>query len=58
MSRKSDYSKYHSFIENGQKWLQCCRCMKHIKVDTNTTKEQLELKALKSDIAYKWLKTG
>ena len=38
MSRKSDYSKYHSFIENGQKWLQCCRCMKHIKVDTNTGK--------------------
>ena len=38
MSRKSDYSKYHSFIENGQKWLQCCRCMKHQKVDIDTAK--------------------
>ena len=35
---KKDYSKYHSFIENGQKWLQCCKCMKHRKVDMDTAK--------------------
>ena len=37
-SRKKDYSKYHSFVEDGQKWLQCCRCMKHRKVDMDTAK--------------------
>ena len=36
--KKKDYSKYHSFVENGQKWLQCCRCMKHQKVDIDTAK--------------------
>ena len=35
---KKDYSKYHSFIEDGQKWLQCCKCMKHTKVDSDTAK--------------------
>ena len=29
---------YHSFIEDGQKWLQCHRCLKHRKVDMETTK--------------------
>ena len=38
MKKKTDYSKYHSFIEDGQKWLQCCRCMKHFKVDMDTAK--------------------
>ena len=29
----------HSYEdENGQKWLQCCRCMKHQKVDIDTAK--------------------
>ena len=38
MKKKTDYSKYHSFIEDGQKWLQCCRCMRHRKVDMDTAK--------------------
>tara|TARA_B100000287_G_scaffold224542_1_gene211927 strand:- start:1619 stop:2026 length:408 start_codon:yes stop_codon:yes gene_type:complete len=38
MKRKTDYSKYHSFIEDGQKYLQCCRCMKHRPVDMDTAK--------------------
>ena len=36
--KKKDYSKYHSFIEDGQKYLQCCRCMKHRPVDMETAK--------------------
>ena len=36
--KKQDYSKYHSFIEDGQKYLQCCRCMKHRPVDMETAK--------------------
>jgi len=38
MKKKTDYSKYHSFIEDGQKYLQCCRCMKHRPVDMDTAK--------------------
>ena len=36
--KKKDYSKYHSFIEDGQKYLQCCKCMKHRPVDMDTAK--------------------
>ena len=36
--KKTDYSKWHSFYENGQKYLQCWSCLKHFPVDDNCGK--------------------
>ena len=38
MKKKTDYSKWHSFVEDGKKYLQCCICLKHIKVDMDAGK--------------------
>ena len=38
MKSKTDYSKWHSFYEDGQKYLQCWVCLKHFPVDDNTGK--------------------
>ena len=38
MVRKTDYSKWHSFYEDGQKYLQCWRCLKHYPVDDDCGK--------------------
>ena len=32
---KKQKQTYHSFIEDGQKYLQCKRCYEHVKVDTD-----------------------
>ena len=31
--KKTDYSQWHSFYEDGQKYLQCWSCLKHFPVD-------------------------
>ena len=36
--KKTDYSKWHSFVEDGQKYLQCWVCLKHYPVDNNCGK--------------------
>ena len=36
--KKTDYSKWHSFYEDGQKYLQCWSCLKHYPVDDNCGK--------------------
>ena len=51
MKKKTDYSKYHSFVEDGQKWLQCCRCFKHHKVDMDTAKMTCGRCAVIRDVA-------
>ena len=38
MKSKTDYSKWHSFYEDGQKYLQCWVCLKHFPVDDNCGK--------------------
>ena len=38
MKKKTDYSKWHSFVEDGQKYLQCWVCLKHYPVDDNCGK--------------------
>ena len=37
-SKKTDYSKWHSFYEDGQKWLQCWVYLKHFPVDDDCGK--------------------
>ena len=36
--KKTDYSKWHSYYEDGQKYLQCWSCLKHFPVDDNCGK--------------------
>ena len=36
--KKTDYSQWHSFYEDGQKYLQCWSCLKHFPVDDNCGK--------------------
>ena len=38
MKKKTDYSKWHSFFENGQKFLQCWVCLKHFPVSDDCGK--------------------
>ena len=38
MKKKTDYSKWHSFFENGQKYLQCWVCLKHFPVSDDCGK--------------------
>ena len=36
--RKTDYSQWHSFYEDGKKYLQCWKCLKHTRVDDDCGK--------------------
>ena len=36
--KKTDYSQWHRFYEDGQKYLQCWSCLKHFPVDDNCGK--------------------
>ena len=36
--KKEDYSKWHSFVEDGQKYLQCWKCFDYRPVDKDTAK--------------------
>ena len=38
MKKKKDYSKWHSFYEDGQKYLQCWVCLKHFPVSDDCGK--------------------
>ena len=53
MKKKTDYSKWHSFVEDGKKYLQCCICLKHIKVDMDAGKVTCSACVIKKTLALK-----